>query len=139
EKRSIDRVLIADYGGEQALERIAPELREALLESRDRIVEYHRHQAEQLRTFAYEQAGITLSRRVTPLARVGIYAPGGKACYPSSVLMCAVVAQVAGVGEIYLASPDTSDEVRAACHISGVRALVDAGGAQAIGALAYGT
>ncbi len=139
EKRDVGAVLIRDYGGEGALARIDPELERALVRSRNRIAAYHERQAEQLKTFAYEASGITLSSRVTPLARVGIYAPGGKACYPSSVLMSAVVARVAGVEEIYVASPDTSDEVRAACHLAGVRALVDAGGAQAIGAMAYGT
>ena len=139
EKRSIDSVLIRDYGGAEALSRIDPNLRRALERSRDRIAEYHERQAEQLRSFSYEAGGVTLGSRVTPLARVGIYAPGGKACYPSSVLMSAVIAKVAGVEEIYCASPDTSDEVRAACHLAGVRALVDAGGAQAIGAMAYGT
>ena len=139
EKRSIDSVLIRDYGGAEALNRIDPKLRRALERSRDRIAEYHERQAEQLRSFSYEAGGVTLGSRVTPLARVGIYAPGGKACYPSSVLMSAVIAKVAGVGEIFCASPDTSDEVRAACHLAGVRALVDAGGAQAIGAMAYGT
>lgn len=139
EKRSIDSVLIADYGGAEALNRLDPNLRRALERSRDRIAEYHERQAEQLTSFSYEAGGVTLGSRVTPLARVGIYAPGGKACYPSSVLMSAVIAKVAGVGEIYCASPDTSDEVRAACHLAGVRALVDAGGAQAIGAMAFGT
>lgn len=139
EKRSIGKVLIEDYGGETALDRIDPGLRQALIRSRDRIAEYHERQAEQLRSFGYEASGISLSSRVTPLERVGIYAPGGKACYPSAVLMSAVIARVAGVSEIYLASPDTNDAVRAACHLSGVKALVDAGGAQAIGALAYGT
>ena len=139
ENRKIGNVLIPDYGGEQALQRLDPGLRRALLRSRDRIRAYHERQAEQLKSFGYEASGVSLESRVTPLARVGIYAPGGKASYPSSVLMCAVVAQVAGVAEIYLASPDTSDEVRAACWLAGVKALVDAGGAQAIGALAYGT
>jgi len=132
-------VLIRNYGGDEALNRIDPKLRRALERSHDRIAEYHERQAEQLQSFSYETAGVTLGSRVTPLARVGIYAPGGKACYPSSVLMSAVIAKVAGVGEIYCASPDTNDEVRAACHLAGVRALVDAGGAQAIGAMAYGT
>lgn len=139
EKRTIDQVLIRDYQGEQALNAIDAELREALTLSRDRIQQYHERQAEQQQTFAYESEGVMLSSRVTPLERVGVYAPGGKASYPSSVLMCAVIAKVAGVEEIYLASPDTSLEVRAACHLAGVHALVDAGGAQAIGAMAYGT
>ncbi|HEY6724954.1 MAG TPA: histidinol dehydrogenase [Polyangiaceae bacterium] len=139
EKRQVDAVFVEDYGGAEALARIDPKLRRALEQSQRRIADYHERQAEQLRTFSYEAGGVTLASRVTPLARVGIYAPGGKACYPSSVLMSAVIAKVAGVAEIYLASPDTSDEVRAACHLAGVRALVDAGGAQAVGAMAYGT
>jgi histidinol dehydrogenase len=132
-------MLIENYGGAEALASLPRELARALETAAARIREYHEKQAEQLRTFEYEKGGVTLSSRVTPLARLGIYAPGGKACYPSSVLMCAVPAQVAGVSEIYLASPDTSPEVRAACHLAGVKALVDAGGAQAVAAMAYGT
>lgn len=139
EARQVDRLLITDYGGAEALASLPPELSRALRTAADRIRDYHRRQAEQQRTFDYEKDGVRLASRVTPLARVGIYAPGGKACYPSSVLMCAVPAAVAGVETIYLASPDTSPEVRAACHLAGVTALVDAGGAQAIAALAYGT
>jgi histidinol dehydrogenase len=93
--------------------------------------------------FRYEEDGVTLGLRVRPLRRVGVYAPGGKARYPSSVVMAAVPARVAGVTEILLATPlagDASDDVvLAAAHLSGVTAVVDAGGAQAIGALAYGT
>jgi histidinol dehydrogenase len=82
---------------------------------------------------------VRLGSRVTPLARVGIYAPGGKARYPSSVLMSAIPAKVAGVTEIVVASPDVCTEVRAACHLAGVHAVLDAGGAHAVAALAYGT
>lgn len=139
EQRSPEHLLIRDYGGEEALAQIPADLRSALEMAAARIASYHQRQKDQLTTFAYEEEGVFLSSRVTPVQRVGIYAPGGKACYPSSVLMCAVPAQVAGVPEIYLASPDTSVEVRAACHLAGVTALVDAGGAQAIAALAYGT
>jgi len=128
-----------DYGGEAALNGLPTPVAEALVEGAERIRRYHRRQAESLGGFEYTEAGVTLGSRVTPLARVGIYAPGGKARYPSSVLMCAVPAQVAGVQEIIVASPDTSAEVRAACHLAGVHALLDAGGAQAIAALAYGT
>ncbi len=139
ERRDVDALLIEDYGGEEALASLEPALQKALKTAAARIREYHEKQAEQQRTFEYEKDGVLLSSRVTPLERLGIYAPGGKACYPSSVLMCAVPAAVAGVSEIYLASPDTSTEVRAACHLAGVKALVDAGGAQAVGAMAYGT
>ncbi|MBM4364170.1 MAG: histidinol dehydrogenase, partial [Deltaproteobacteria bacterium] len=72
-------------------------------------------------------------------ASVGVYVPGGKAKYPSSVLMSAVPAAVAGVGRIVVASPGAGPEVRAACHLAGVHELLDAGGAQAVAALAYGT
>lgn len=139
ESREVSDLLIHEYGGAEALASLSPELRRALETAAARIREYHERQGEQQRTFEYERDGVSLASRVSPLARVGIYAPGGKACYPSSVLMCAVPAAVAGVEAIYLASPDTSPEVRAACHLAGVTALVDAGGAQAIAALAYGT
>lgn len=139
EKRTVSDLLIADYGGGRALQSISPELRAALEQATRRIAAYHERQVAELTGFSYQKDGVTLGSRVTPLARVGIYAPGGKACYPSSVLMCAVIARVTGVGEILLASPDTSPEVRAACKLAGVTAIVDAGGAQAIAAMAYGT
>jgi histidinol dehydrogenase len=82
---------------------------------------------------------VTLENRVLPVSRAGVYAPGGKAKYPSSVLMTAIPARVAGVPEVILACPQVSAEVRAAAHLAGVTAILDAGGAQAIAALAYGT
>src|SRR5690606_34327129 len=80
-----------------------------------------------------------LGQRVLPVRAAGVYAPGGKARYPSSVLMTAVPAKVAGVPRIVLATPRPTPEILAAAHIAGVDELLDAGGAQAIGALAYGT
>jgi histidinol dehydrogenase len=139
EKRLPKAWLERDYGGEAALHGLPKPVAEALIEGAERIRRYHQRQMESLGGFEYTEQGVTLGSRVTPLARVGVYAPGGKARYPSSVLMCAVPAQVAGVTEIIVASPDTSPEVRAACHLAGVHALLDAGGAQAIAALAYGT
>jgi len=139
EKRLPKAWLERDYGGEAALRGLPKPVAEALIESAARIRRYHQRQAESQGGFEYTEQGVTLASRVTPLSRVGVYAPGGKARYPSSVLMCAVPAQVAGVTEIIVASPDTSPEVRAACHLAGVHALLDAGGAQAIAALAYGT
>ena len=139
EKRQVSELLVTDYGGKEALDSLSPALRQALVTAADRIARYHERQAEQLRTFEYEEEGVTLASRVSPVQRAGIYAPGGKASYPSSVLMCAVPARVAGVPEIYLACPDTNAEVRAACYLAGVTAIVDAGGAQAIAAMAYGT
>jgi histidinol dehydrogenase len=140
EKRPLPKAwLERDYGGEAALRGLPGPVAEALVEAAARIRRYHERQAQALGGFEYTEAGVTLASRVTPLARVGVYAPGGKARYPSSVLMCAVPAQVAGVAEIIVACPDTSPEVRAACHLAGVHALLDAGGAQAVAALAYGT
>ncbi|HVJ91335.1 MAG TPA: histidinol dehydrogenase, partial [Labilithrix sp.] len=94
--------------------------------------------------FRFEKDGRTLGLRVRPLTRVGVYAPGGKARYPSSVLMSAIPAKVAGVEEVVLATPlsgrqEEDDGVLAAAYLAGVTTIVDAGGAQAIAALAYGT
>jgi histidinol dehydrogenase len=139
EGRQPAQLLRRDFGGKEALASLEPTLQRALSTAAERIATYHARQAEQLRTFEYDEAGVTLSSRVTPVQRAGIYAPGGKASYPSSVLMTAVPARVAGVPEIIVACPDTSAEVLAACHLAGVTAIVDAGGAQAIAALAYGT
>ena len=139
EGRRPDPLVAQDYGGEQALESLEPNLRGALETAARRIRRYHQRQAEDLRGFEYTDGGATLGSRVVPLRRVGVYAPGGKARYPSTVLMCAVIAQVAGVEEIVVACPDPCVEVRAACHLSGVQSLLNAGGAQAIAALAYGT
>ncbi len=139
EGRSPDQLLLRNYGGKEALESLPKEIQAALIEASDRIRRYHQRQADQLKTFEYEEEGVTLASRVSPVKRAGIYAPGGKASYPSTVLMCAVPAQVAGVEEIYLACPDSNREVRAACYLAGVTAIVDAGGAQAIAAMAFGT
>lgn len=139
ERRKVERLYSTDYGGAAALAALAPTLRDALETAASRIRRYHQRQAAEVSGFEYAEGGVTLGSRVTPLARVGIYAPGGKARYPSSVLMTAVVAHVAGVHDVILATPDPSPEVRAACHLAGVTGLLDAGGAQAIAALAYGT
>jgi histidinol dehydrogenase len=139
EARRPERFLLRDYGGAAALAGLAAPVREALELSAARVRRYHERQREGLFGFEYEEGGIRLGSRTQPLERVGVYVPGGKARYPSSVLMAAIPAAVAGVREIIVASPDTSADVRAACHLAGVHALLDAGGAQAVAALAYGT
>ncbi|MDX2052720.1 MAG: histidinol dehydrogenase [Polyangiaceae bacterium] len=139
EQRDAHPLFERDYGGKAALEQVSPEVREALKLAHQRIRGYHLRQAEKLGSFEYTEDGVFLASRVNPLASVGVYAPGGKATYPSSVLMTAVVAQVAGVPEIILACPSPSAEVRAAAYLSGVTGLLNAGGAQAVAALAYGT
>ena len=139
ESRRPERFLVRDYGGAEALAGLTAPVRQALELSAERVRRYHERQREGLFGFEYEEGGVRLGSRTQPLARVGVYVPGGKARYPSSVLMAAIPAAVAGVREIIVASPDTSAEVRAACHLAGVHALLDAGGAQAVAALAYGT
>ncbi len=135
-------LLTRDYGGEAALSRLPPEARRALSFAAARIAKFHEREKDA--GFSYEdESGVRLGLRVSPVARAGVYAPGGKARYPSSVLMSAIPARVAGVPEIVLATPlagDASDDVIfAAAHLSGVTAIADVGGAQAIAALAYGT
>ena len=118
--------------------------RAALQTAADRIRVFHERQKQELNGFTYtEPDGTVLGQRVTPLDRVGIYVPGGKAAYPSSVLMNAIPAQVAGVKDIVMVVP-TPDGVKnqmvlAAAAIAGVTRVITIGGAQAVAALAYGT
>ncbi len=126
----------------EALERIPAEQRDALEQSAQRIREYHEHQVQDSWQYT-ENDGSVLGQKITPLDRVGLYAPGGKAAYPSSVLMAAIPAKVAGVQEVVLVTP-TPDEhiediVLAAAAVAGVERIYRLGGAQAIAALAYGT
>jgi len=121
---------------------LAPELREALEQAADRIRRYHEHQKQDSWTYT-EPDGTLLGQQVTPLDRVGVYVPGGKAAYPSSVLMNVVPAKVAGVPEIMMAVPAPEGVlepiVLAAAAIAGVDRVFTIGGAQAVAALAYGT
>ena len=126
---------------EQAAATIPQDLRRALEDAAERITAYHRHQTG--RSWSFEdQDGSTLGQRVTPLDRVGIYVPGGKAAYPSTVLMNAIPARVAGVGEIVMTAPAPDNEldpvVLAAARIAGVDRVFSVGGAQAVAALAFG-
>ena len=129
-----------------ALASLAPERRAALTEAADRVRSYHERQKQSCGSdgFAFTEAdGTILGQKVTPLDRVGIYVPGGKAAYPSSVLMNAIPAKVAGVAEVIMVVP-TPDGVQnplvlAAAEIAGVDRVFTIGGAQAVAALAYGT
>jgi len=116
--------------------------REALATAAARIRAYHEHQRAQSWSFT-EADGTRLGQNITPLDRVGIYVPGGKAAYPSTVLMNALPAQVAGVGEIIMVVPTPGGVknalVLAAAHLAGVTRVFTIGGAQAVAALAYGT
>jgi histidinol dehydrogenase len=125
-----------------ALERIPAEQREALETAAARIRAYAEHQ--KMADWSYREAdGTLLGQKVTPLDRVGLYVPGGKAAYPSSVLMNAIPAKVAGVGQLIMVVPtpdgELNDLVLAAAAIAGVDRAFAIGGAQAVAALAYGT
>lgn len=125
-----------------ALDHLPEAQREALSEAASRIRNYHQRQCQD--PWDYTEAdGTRLGQRVTPMDRVGIYVPGGKASYPSSVLMTAIPARVAGVGEIVMAVPTPgghiNDIVLAAARLAGVDRVFRIGGAHAIAALAYGT
>jgi histidinol dehydrogenase len=128
-----------------ALDAITPAQRKALVAAADRVRDYHQRQLEATsRSWQYrDRDGTLLGQKVTPLDRVGIYVPGGKATYPSSVLMNAIPAQVAGVGEIIMVVPTPKGErnplVLAAAYVAGVHRVFTIGGAQAVAALAYGT
>ena len=127
---------------EQAVETISADQREALRQAADRIRVYAERQT--LQSWEYTEAdGTLLGQQVRPLDRVGLYVPGGKAAYPSSVLMNAVPARVAGVGELIMVVPTpggaVNEMVLAAAQIAGVSRVFTIGGAQAVAALAYGT
>ena len=133
----LDRAALTD-----ALERISAEKRAALETAAKRVRDYHEHQLQS--SWQYREAdGTVLGQQITPMERVGIYVPGGKASYPSSVLMNAIPARVAGVDEILMVVPapdnQLSDLVLAAAAIAGVDRVFTIGGAQAVAALAYGT
>ena len=126
----------------EALARVKPEDLEVIKLSAQRIENYHRHQVAQ-GFMVNNENGVELGQIVLPLRRVGIYAPGGKASYPSTLLMAAIPARIAGVEEIIVASPCKDGQINpliaAAAQISGVQRIFKIGGAQAIAALAYGT
>ena len=126
----------------QAWEGLSAEQQQALQHAADRVKAYAEHQ--KMDSWQYTEAdGTVLGQKVTPLDRVGLYVPGGKAAYPSSVLMNALPAKVAGVKELIMVVPTPRGEVNelvlAAAHVCGVDMVFAVGGAQAVAALAYGT
>lgn len=127
---------------EAALAALPQEQRDALTQAAKRIRAYHERQKSTGWTYE-EEDGTVLGVKVTPMDRVGLYVPGGKAAYPSSVLMNAIPAKVAGVGEVVMVTPTPGGEqnpiVLAAAAVAGVDRVLTIGGAQAVAALAYGT
>lgn len=148
--RRFDRLEAASLGElevtaeeiERAFERVEPRDVAALKLAVERVTRFHAKQKQQT-WISTEEPDIMLGQKVTPLERVGIYVPGGKASYPSSVIMNAVPAKVAGVGEIVMVAPTPGGEINphvlVAASLSGVDRIFRIGGAQAVAALAYGT
>ena len=135
-------VMISAQQMQDALQSIDSATRDALVQAAQRIEHYHRHQLQTSWQYS-ESDGTQLGQQITAIERVGIYVPGGKASYPSSVLMNAIPARVAGVDEIVMVVPAPRNElspvVLAAAAVAGVNRVYTVGGAQAIAALAYGT
>lgn len=128
---------------QEAYNKTHPRLLAVLQRAADRIWRFHAKQKQET-WLNFEEQDIVLGQKVTPMERVGVYVPGGKAAYPSSVLMNVIPARVAGVEEIIMVSPPGKDgdihpSILAAAKVAGVSQVYRAGGAQAIAALAYGT
>ncbi|SVB46029.1 uncharacterized protein METZ01_LOCUS198883 [marine metagenome] len=138
---SVKEIKVTQSEIDQAREKVGDKEIEALKKAAENIREFHGHQIQ--RSWEYEKNGVLLGQNIRALETAGIYVPGGKASYPSSVLMNAVPAKVAGVKHVVMCSPapkgEYSPHVLVAAEIAGVDAIFKVGGAQAIGAMAYGT
>jgi len=140
--KSMADLMISQEELEKSFNDLSDKQKNAITIAAERVKAYHLKQNQQ--TWSYtEEDGTMLGQKITPLDRVGLYVPGGKAAYPSSVLMNAIPAKVAGVEELIMVVPTpngiTNKLVLAAAYISGVDMVITVGGAQAIAALAYGT
>lgn len=138
----IDSLEVGREELEQALKQIDPAFADILRQAAENIRAFHKHQIRESFVVT-DQPGVVLGQKVTPLERVGLYVPGGTARYPSSVLMNAIPAKLAGVPELVMVTPPSGGtipaEILAAACIAGVDRVFRIGGAQAIAALAYGT
>jgi histidinol dehydrogenase len=140
----LDELRVPEEEIQAALRRVPSELQDALDVAHDRILAYHAHESGEAPIADFESGGIGVRHLVRPVGRAGCYAPGGRARYPSTVLMCAVPAQVAGVESIVLCVPPgpdgrIDDATLAAAAVAGIHEVYRVGGAQAIAAMAYGT
>ena len=139
----LDQLRVTDAECRAAVDATSTEVRDALELASERINEYHKLQAE-IPPVAYSEAGVTVTEAIRPVDRAGLYVPGGRAAYPSTVLMTSIPARVAGVPErVLCVPPDSSGAVPAvtlaAAFLTGVTEIYRVGGAQAIAAMAYGT
>ena len=137
EKRTLATFELSKDEWERQASGVTPEVLRALERAEDRIARFHVPQ--RVEGYRFEEGGARLELRVQPLDRVGLYVPGGSARYPSSVLMTAVPARIAGVREIVMVTPGPSAETLAAAKVAGVHRVFVIGGAQAVAALAFGT
>ena len=128
---------VTDEEISKALESVDDKYISMLKRAAQNIREFHEKQI--INEYEISRDGKRLGQRVIPIRRAGIYIPGGTASYPSTILMNITPAKVAGVGEIYISTPSSTPEILAAAHISGATAIYRMGGAQAIGAMAFGT
>lgn len=135
-------VEVTEEEKKEALSRVRPEDLDVISLAAYRIEKYHKNQTAQS-WLVNDEEGVEVGQRILPLQRIGIYAPGGKAVYPSTILMAAIPARIAGVEEIILVTPSKDGRlnplIAAAAKVSGVNRIFKIGGAQAIAALAYGT
>ena len=137
--KKFDGVAPSEYAvSAKGLDSIPRDQADALRMAHERIRAFHERQLQRSWDFT-DADGTRLGQQVSALERVGLYVPGGKAAYPSSVLMNAVPAKVAGVRELVMTSPNPNPLVLAAAALAGVDRVIGIGGAQAIAALAYGT
>lgn len=139
---SMDDLTVDDATLQSAMSSVGADVLASLRQAAQRIENYHQRQVQESWSYR-DESGSLLGQKISPLARAGLYVPGGKAAYPSSVLMNAIPARVAGVKEIVMVAPTPKGVVNpvvlAAAQISGVNQIYKIGGAQAIGAMAYGT
>ena len=139
---SISELIVSKERLKESFDNLAIEQKNALLIAAERIKSYHQNQVQQSWTYT-EDDGSMLGQKITPLERAGLYVPGGKAAYPSSVLMNSIPAKVAGVEDLIMVVPTPNgvmnELVLAAAHVAKVDLVITIGGAQAIAALAYGT
>ena len=143
DKAALTEIEVPQETLDAAVESLDEELRQILIEAAERIRSFHRRQVRNSFVIS-EEEGIFLGQKVIPMDRVGLYIPGGTAAYPSSVLMNAIPAKIAGCREVVMVSPptcggDIHPVILAAARIAGVDRVFRTGGAQAVAALAYGT
>jgi len=137
DKRQLEAIELPAAEWDKLAARVTPEVRAAIEHAAQRVRTFH--ERERHASYEISEDGVRVGSRVDPLSRIGIYVPGGKARYPSTVIMTAVPARVAGVREIVMTTPGPSPETLAAARLAGVDRVFLIGGAQAIAAMAYGT